>query len=67
MTDDHVVTLRDVYEATQTIDRKVTTMEHEIRVISDHEGRIRALEKWSYAVPPAVVMAASALAAALLQ
>ncbi|MFB7643893.1 hypothetical protein ACFC0S_03145 [Streptomyces sp. NPDC056084] len=36
------------------------------RTLADQEDRLRALERWKYAIPPTVVMAVGSLVSALL-
>lgn len=36
-------------------------------VTDDHEDRIRGLERWAYAIPPAFVLAAGGLVTAFLR
>lgn len=36
------------------------------KIVEDHEDRIRSLERWKYAIPPAGIVALAALLAPLL-
>lgn len=35
--------------------------------ITDHESRLRKLEAWRYAIPPAIILAVGSLAVAILE
>lgn len=44
------------------ISRTLNRMEERLeRVVDDHEGRLRRLERWSYALPPTIVTAGAGL------
>lgn len=52
MTDD--VTLGEIHRTTQRIEGDLRHMR------TDHEGRLRRVERWMYAIPATVVTAVSA-------
>jgi hypothetical protein len=66
-----IVTLKDVYQSTQAIAGTVAKMEGDLKAAvdarTDHEDRLRALEKWMYALPPTLLLAAASLLLALLK
>lgn len=37
------------------------------RAIDDHERRLRSVERWMYALPPTLIMAAASLVVALFK
>lgn len=57
MSDD--VTLGVVVERLDQINRRLD------RVLEDHEDRLRRVERWIYAVPPTLLLAASSIFAAI--
>ena len=58
-----VITNKDIYE-------KVTRMEGALAVlmpqVPDHETRLRALERWRYALPTSLIMGAAGLVVAVM-
>ncbi|MFZ5863026.1 MAG: hypothetical protein ACOYXR_09330 [Nitrospirota bacterium] len=40
---------------------------HLIRVTDDHEKRLRNVERWVFAVPPTLILAAASVLAAILK
>ncbi len=64
------LTLWDVYQAVLSLDRRMQAVESAVKTAldakSDHEERIRASEKWSYAIPPSILTAIAAVAVAVL-
>lgn len=60
VTDDDV-TLGELGRSLARIEAKVDT------VTGDHEKRIRAVERWVYALPPTAVLAIASAAAAILK
>jgi hypothetical protein len=59
-----VITNKDIYE-------KVTKMEGALAVlmpqVPDHETRLRALERWRYALPTSLVMGGAGLVVAVIR
>lgn len=52
-----VVTLKDVYIELMKIKETLGELKNSADKVPDHETRIRALEKWRYALPPAIILA----------
>lgn len=69
-TEDHI-TLWDLYQAIQSLDKRVTAVEQTLKILvdlkADHEARIRSSERWQYAIPPAVLGSLSAAVLALMK
>lgn len=55
------VTLGEVARSLARIEGKVDT------ITGDHERRLRDLEKWKYALPPTVAVAAASVIAAIFK
>lgn len=51
------ITLRDVYNEIQKIEARVSDMAPSVTIVADHEVRLRALERWRYALPPTIFLA----------
>lgn len=51
------VSLRDVYDQLVRLTGEVRGMAGQRETLSDHEQRIRGLERWRYALPVALVSA----------
>lgn len=60
MTDDDV-TLGELGRSLARIEAKVDT------VTGDHEKRLRAVERWMYALPPTIAVAIASVAAAIFK
>lgn len=60
------VTVRDVYEAVHRLEAQVAELTAIAKALPDHESRLRRLEAWKNAIPPAIVIAAASLIAALV-
>lgn len=65
-TDALVVTLRDVYLAVRKLEETVGTLTPQSTRLNDHEGRIRTLERWCYALSALVLAAGGSNAVAWL-
>jgi len=59
------VTLADVYAAVRKCEDTVLTMQPQKDILEDHEGRIRGLERFRYALPITLVVTIGNTAAAL--
>lgn len=55
------ITLRDIYDQVVLLHDQVEKMTPQATFIQDHESRIRALERWRYSLPVAVVLAVVSL------
>lgn len=62
-----VITLRDVYNEVVSVKGSVQSMNGLPLQVGDHETRIRALEKWRYALPPTLVISIGSMLVALLR
>jgi hypothetical protein len=60
------VTLADVYAAVRKCEDSVLSMQPQKDIIEDHEGRIRGLERWRYALPITLVVTMGNTAAAVV-
>lgn len=50
------------------IHRTLARLEAQIaKVTDDHEKRLRAVERWVYAVPPTLILAAASIVAAIFK
>lgn len=50
------------------IGRKIDDLGSRIdKVLDDHETRLRSVEKWMYAVPPTLLIAAGSVVASILK
>jgi hypothetical protein len=56
------VTLRDIYKEVQHLRADVAPL---VASVPDHEKRIRALEKWAYALPPTFIIAVTSVVVAV--
>ncbi len=57
-----VITLKDVWLEMAKLRDEVGKMGANATVLTDHEARLRAAERWRYALPTSVLMAASSVA-----
>jgi hypothetical protein len=62
-----IITTRDVYNKVLVVEEIVTRTSWQGDIIRDHEGRIRGLERWRYAMPPTLVISVLALIITLLE
>ena len=60
------VTLLDIYTRQVQLDSKVDVIHEQLKAIPDHEDRIRALERWRYALPMSLVLAVLSAAVTLV-
>lgn len=67
---DPIVTLATIFaeqrEQSLRLERIEAKLDGAASTVTDHETRIRSTEKWSYAIPPAILGSLTALAATLL-
>lgn len=65
-----VITARDVYNELREVHVKVDELRHEnggqVERIGDHEVRLRALERWRYALPLSALTTAVSAAVAII-
>lgn len=59
------VTLADVYAEVRKTSEAVLTMAPQAGVLTDHESRLRTLERWKYGVPASLVTALAAVVVAI--
>jgi hypothetical protein len=66
-----VVTLKDVYIELMKIKESLSEIKGKAdttaSAVPDHETRIRSLEKWRYALPPAILLALASIVVGLLE
>jgi hypothetical protein len=62
-----VVTLKDVYLLLLELQKQVGAMQGSVGAVSDHESRIRSLEKWRYALPVSLAGATASIIVALYE
>lgn len=55
------VSLADIYAELQKLRDAVNLLTPQAQTLADHETRIRQLEKWKYALPVSVILAAGDL------
>lgn len=71
MPDEEHISLWDLYQAILALDKRVSVMETAVAAFvksnDDHEGRIRAGERWQYAIPPAILGSLAAAVIALIK
>lgn len=71
------VTTRDVYEAVTRLGAKVEELSGQLALerqastttsdkVTDHEDRIRSLERWAYAIPTTFILSALATVATIV-
>ncbi len=60
-----VITLKDVYNELRTLHDQVAAMTPQTRTVSDHEVRLRRVERWMYALPASLLLAAGSLFVAI--
>ncbi|MEU1881898.1 hypothetical protein ABZ470_31750 [Streptosporangium sp. NPDC020072] len=56
-----VITIKDIYDEVRDAKTELRSLTQEVkesrRTDEDHEGRIRTLERWMYAIPISVLVA----------
>jgi len=62
-----VIGIADVYVEVRKLAASVGTLTDSAKATTDHETRLRALERWRYALPGSLFLAAGALAAQFLK
>lgn len=61
------ITLRDVYDELRKLHDQVASMTPQGKTISDHESRLRSLERWKYALPGSLLLAIASICIAILE
>lgn len=56
-----MVTLKDIYVVMRRLEDAVNAMTPHGEKLADHENRLRALERWRYALPTALVIAVASI------
>ncbi len=59
------VTLADVYAEVRKLTDQVQGMAPQGLTLSDHEARLRSVERWKYTIPPSFITAVVSLVLAL--
>lgn len=62
-----VISLKDIYIEMVKLRDAVHDLSDPVKDIADHEQRLRALERWRYAVPPALLLAIGSTIAAIIE
>ncbi len=62
-----VITLRDVYLEVREVRGQVNGLTSQAEKVTDHEVRIRGLERWRYALPGALLLAGASIVVAVLE
>jgi len=57
------ITLREVYDKLCDIERVVMPLPAQV---ADHESRIRTVERWMWAIPASILVAAASIVTAML-
>jgi predicted NAD/FAD-dependent oxidoreductase len=60
-----LITSRDVYDQLVKLTHAVQAMEPNTEKLTDHEARLRSVERWRYALPASMASMASVLTAIL--
>ncbi len=65
------LTLWDVYQAVLSLDRRVLSLEVAVKAAvetkADQETRLRSMERWAYAIPPAILGSIASVALAVIR
>lgn len=61
-----VVSIRDVYDAVTRLTTAVDRMAGQRDTLVDHETRLRGLERWRYALPTSLLLAAGSVVLAVV-
>jgi hypothetical protein len=61
-----VVSLKDIYVVVRRLEDTVNAMTPHGQQITDHESRLRSLERWKYSVPASLVAAITAIVTTLI-
>jgi hypothetical protein len=59
--------LKEVYDKLCVVEDKVILMTPQGEKITDHESRLRSLERWKYTIPASLLTAAAAILTTLLR
>lgn len=60
------ITLADVYLELRQLRQQVSEMTPQAAQVTDHETRLRALERWRYALPTAILFALASTATSIV-
>ncbi len=61
------VTLKDIYDSVRKIETQMAEILPKMQSITDHEGRIRTLERWKYTLPSSLVVAVVSIIVAVTE
>lgn len=61
------ITLKDVYDEVRRLHDQVADMTPQGQLITDHEERLRLLERWKYALPGSLLLALMSTVAVILE
>lgn len=61
------ITLKDVYLKLCYVQDQVAAMTPQAQQITDHEGRLRTLERWKYTLPTSMLLALVSIVVAVIE
>lgn len=59
--------IKEIYDKLCVVEDKVNAMTPQGEKITDHEVRLRSLERWKYSIPASLVIAAAAIVTTLFR
>lgn len=65
--DGYRIGFREIYEGLMDVKAALTRFEPTVKTVLDHESRLRVLERWRYALPSSLVLAALSVVVAITQ
>lgn len=61
------ITLKDVYLKLCLVQDQVAAMTPQAQQLTDHEGRLRQLERWKYTLPTSLLLAVVSIVVAVIE
>jgi hypothetical protein len=62
-----LITNKDLYVEIRKLQDSVLLMTPQAQKLEDHDQRLRALEKWKYALPSSLIVSATAIVVAIVE
>jgi hypothetical protein len=62
-----VITNKDIYTELLKVKEALTGMSPQAAMLTDHEQRVRSLERWKYGLPASIASSAIAVTVAILE
>lgn len=62
-----VITMTDVYLKLCRLEEKVNDVTSQGKTITDHESRLRGLERWKYTLPTSLLLAVVSVVIAVIE